>query len=261
MISWIVGGIIVIWCLFMRFVKKEKVLGYPLGMPKGTVRALITLLVVLFPFRYLIANQNIPPYITNGVYILVAFYFQGRKSTGTRLLQVEKQIDSFLKPKETAEKERAPLYLPRYTVRTFLLIILVIITIVHFYRPGVTFVATDTIIELLIIVIFYLIGSFFGKIESIRENKRIKEQIEAIENVTNLSKYIIMGKIMEEKPKLWKQMGRNFFSLVSLAAIVTSLIMYTIDQGTFVIFPWFGLDLTIRAVLLLLINVYFGFRT
>lgn len=53
MITWILGGIILFWILLNRFSQDGKIKGQPLGMPRGTVRALITIMIVAFPFGYL----------------------------------------------------------------------------------------------------------------------------------------------------------------------------------------------------------------
>ncbi|MBY8989230.1 MAG: hypothetical protein KGD58_00620 [Candidatus Lokiarchaeota archaeon] len=50
MITWILLLILSIWILANRFSQNGKVAGYPLGMPRGTVRALITIMIVAFPF-------------------------------------------------------------------------------------------------------------------------------------------------------------------------------------------------------------------
>ena len=86
MISWILGLIIAIWCLVKRFFKEGgRVSGYPLGMPRGTVRAYIAIIVVAFPFNYLVVNQEIPRVITSAIFILVAFYFETRKTKREKL--------------------------------------------------------------------------------------------------------------------------------------------------------------------------------
>ena len=85
MITWILGIALIIFVLIKRFGKDGRVEGYPLGMPRGTVRAIITLMVVSFPFTYIIANSQIPSEIVNTIFILVAFYFEARKGEDNRL--------------------------------------------------------------------------------------------------------------------------------------------------------------------------------
>ena len=65
MITWILGIILVIWVIIKRSGKEGKIKGEPLGMPRGTIRALNTLLIVTIPFNYLLLSQEIPGMITN----------------------------------------------------------------------------------------------------------------------------------------------------------------------------------------------------
>ena len=44
-------------------------------MPRGTVRAFITLLVITFPLIYLINGEEIPRLIVNAIFVFTAFYF------------------------------------------------------------------------------------------------------------------------------------------------------------------------------------------
>ena len=38
----IVAGVLLVWVIFMRIIKKRKVNDAPLGLPKGTIRATIS---------------------------------------------------------------------------------------------------------------------------------------------------------------------------------------------------------------------------
>jgi hypothetical protein len=108
MITWILGTILIIFCLVKRFSKDGRVEGYPLGMPRGTVRAIITIMVVAFPFSYisplnfLMGETQIPSEIINSIFILVAFYFEARKSEDDRL----KLIREIQKPEIVAEEKK-----------------------------------------------------------------------------------------------------------------------------------------------------------
>lgn len=42
MITWILGIILIIWVIIKRYGKEGKIKGEPLGMPRGTIRALNT---------------------------------------------------------------------------------------------------------------------------------------------------------------------------------------------------------------------------
>ena len=85
MITWIIGSFILVYVLYKRFSKDGRIEGYPLGMPRGTVRAIITLMIVLFPFTYIIWDTEIKSEIVYTVFILVAFYFEARKGEDNRL--------------------------------------------------------------------------------------------------------------------------------------------------------------------------------
>ena len=76
MITWILGIALIIFVLIRRFGKDGRIEGYPLGMPRGTVRAIITLMIVLFPFTYIIWPAQIPSEVVNTIFILVAFYMK-----------------------------------------------------------------------------------------------------------------------------------------------------------------------------------------
>ena len=71
MITWILGGVLLVWCLVRRFSEDGKIAGEPLGMPRGTVRAFITVLIVAFPFGYLIFGEEIPRYLVNAIFIVI----------------------------------------------------------------------------------------------------------------------------------------------------------------------------------------------
>ncbi len=92
MITWILGGILLIWILANRFSQNGKIDGEPLGMPRGTVRAFITLMIVSFPFGYLLRGEPIPPLIINAIFIVVAFYFEARRSSHERLMQIVNEV-------------------------------------------------------------------------------------------------------------------------------------------------------------------------
>ncbi len=79
MIFFIVLLIFGTWVLINRFSEGGKVEGHPLGMPRGTVRALNTIMIVAFPFGYLLTGDAIPSLIVNVIFVVVAFYFEARR--------------------------------------------------------------------------------------------------------------------------------------------------------------------------------------
>ena len=254
MITWILGVFILVYVLYKRFSKDGRVEGYPLGMPRGTVRAIITLMIVLFPFTYIIWNQQIPSEIVNTIFILVAFYFEARKGEDNRL----KFIAEIKNPEKAAEEKRKtikPLYLPKYTVRISLMIILVFYYLIDLFVQKITLELTNTLIDILVIAILYFIGTFFRAIGQIWSKKKLKEQIEAIPNYKELSKYDILEKLDESKRGGVNNVGKSIFSITVFIAVTVALFLFTIKIDFTLI-----LSVSLRKALLLLINIYYGFR-
>ena len=125
--------------------------------------------------------------------------------------------------------------------------------------PNVSFESTNTLLDILIIISSYIVGAFFRNISVSREKKRLKKQIEKIENYQSLSKYEIIEKLIDQEPTWLKQKSSNFLSLLTLTTVITSLLLFTFDLDyKFQILTLFTVSL--REALLLLINVYYGFR-
>jgi len=258
MITWILASILVIFILVKRFTKDGRVEGYPLGMPRGTVRAIITLMVVSFPFTYLLENRDIPSAIINSIFILVAFYFEARKSEKD-LLNLIKYVKNPQKQALREKEEKKPLYLPKYSVRAMLVIILIIVVISNFYGPNVAFIYENTLLDILIIISFYFVGSLFRSIALSVQKKKIRKQMESIPDYQNISKYALFEKIAEQEPSFWKKTWKSIFSIIVFIAVSIGLMLFTLKiDYTINIFGLF--EPSLREALLLLINVYYGFR-
>jgi len=260
MITWILGIALIIFVLIRRFGKDGRVEGYPLGMPRGTVRAIITLMIVTFPFNYIsplnfIFNETqIPSEIINTIFILVAFYFEARKGQDSRLKIIE-EIKHPEKVSEEKRKTKKPLYLPRYTVRISLMIFLIVFYLIDLFIQPISLELTNTLIDILVIAILYFIGTFFRAIGQIFSKKKLKEQIKEVPSYQELSKYDILEKLDEQKRGSINNYGRNLFSIIVFIAVTTALFLFTIDIDFTLIF-----SISLRRALLLLINLYYGFR-
>ncbi|MBY8982385.1 MAG: hypothetical protein KGD57_05520 [Candidatus Lokiarchaeota archaeon] len=258
MINWIIGGIFLVWIVINRFSRDGNVEDQPLGLPRGTVRALITLIVVSFPFMYLFTKEEIPGLIINAIFILIAFYFETRKSEKEELDRIIKEIkvpEEFIKKEETI---RHPLYLPKYSVRILLLFIITLIVVINYYGPQIPFESRNTLFDILIIITLFIIGLIIRGIKNYKKNRNIKETIRNMKNYQNLSDIEIIENIMGLKPSWWQKTGQSILSLFMLTAITSALIFYTIHWDPRAII--FDVSIPIREFLLLLINVYFGFR-
>jgi len=257
MISWILGTILIIWCVIRRFLKNGRVEEYPLGMPRGTVRAIITLMVVSFPFTYLMNGTEIEGQIINAIFILAAFYFEARTSENEEI-EIAKEIKNPERHKQLKAKEKYPLYLPKYSVRIMLLIILLIIFLTNM-SLGVSFQIINTIFNILIIVILYFIGTLFQSLASYRNKNKIIKKIHTIEDYQNKSEFELYEIILSFEPSPWKRRWRSIYSLFTFGAVVTSLLLFEMDID-YLIPTFFWPSISLRSTLLLIINVYYGFR-
>jgi hypothetical protein len=260
MITWILGITLIIFVLIERFGKDGRVEGYPLGMPRGTVRAIITIMIVSFPFNFIpplnfISNETqIPSEIINTIFILVAFYFEARKGDDSRL-KIIGEIKDTKEISEEKRKTKKPLYLPKYTVRIFLMILLIVFYLIDLFIQPISLELTNTLIDILIIAILYFIGTFFrALVQKINKNK-LKEQVEEVPNYQELSKYDILEKLDEQKRGGINNVGKSLFSIIVFIAITTALFLFTFNIDFILIF-----NISLRRALLLLINIYYGFR-
>lgn len=251
-------GILSIWLVLRRFGKDGKIEGEPLGMPRGTVRALITILIVSFPFNYMFTGQEIPGLITNAIFIVVAFYFEARRG-GKDKLQLIEEVKYPNETKAAAQEQKKPLYLPKFSVRIIIISILASLIIINTLGPNIPFEATNTFVDILIIIILFIIGSFLRIIKNSKEKKRITNQIKSIDNYMSLSEYKILDNLEKKELSWWEEKGKDFLSFLILAVIITALLCYTINWDFIIpVLPFY--DFSLRESLLLLISVYYGFR-
>jgi len=257
MISFILLGIFGTWVLINRFSEGGKVEGHPLGMPRGTVRALSTIMIVAFPFGYILFRDDIPSLIVNVIFVVVAFYFEARRSEREKIRQI---VDEIKRPDiiiEDSKKEKKPLYLPKYSVRILLVLMLTITLLTNYFGPQVQFEVTNTIFDLLIIVTLFIIGASIRSIINSRERKRLRGKIANMD--ASLTEVEIIEKLMLEETSWWKKKGRNIISIVMFIIVVSSLICFTFTWDL-IIFDLPDYTLTLVGFLLLLINAYYGFR-
>lgn len=258
MINWILGGILAVWCIIRRFGIDGKIEGEPLGMPRGTVRALITILIVSFPFIYIFTGQQIPGLIINAIFIVVAFYFEARRGCKDKLQLIE-EIKYPNETKAAAQEQKKPLYLPKYSVRIIIISLLASLIIINTLGPNIPFEATNTLVDILIILFLFIIGSFLRLFKNSKEKKKIANQIKSIDNYMSLSEYKILENLEEKELSWWEEKGKDVLSLLILTVIITALISYTIKWDFIIpVLPFY--DFSLRETLLLLISVYYGFR-
>jgi hypothetical protein len=257
MISYVLLVIFGTWVLINRFSEGGKVNGHPLGMPRGTVRALSTIMIVAFPIGYILDAKPVPPLIVNVIFVVVAFYFEARRSEREEIKEI---LDEAKRPDiimEDPKKEKKPLYLPKYSVRILLVLLLITTLVTNYLGPHVPFQVTNTIFDLLIILLLFMIGSFFRSIINSRERKKLKEKIANMD--ASLRELEIIEKLILEEKSWWKTKGRNVVSIVMFILVLSALICFNIGFDLPIIdLPDYTLNL--NGFLLLLINAYYGFR-
>jgi hypothetical protein len=256
-ISYILLAIFGTWVLINRFSKGGKVQGHPLGMPRGTVRALSTIMIVAFPLGYIMDNRAIPPLIVNIIFVVVAFYFEARRSEREEIKEIVEEMKGTDLIIEEPKKQKKPLYLPKYSVRILLVLLLAITLIVNYLGPHVPFQVTNTIFDLLIIILLFMIGAIFRSIANSRERNRLKEKIANMD--ASLTELEIVEKLILEEDSWWKRKGRNIISIVMFIFVLIALISFSFGW-TLTIIDLPDYSLTLNGLFLLLINAYYGFR-
>jgi len=89
----------------------------PLGLPSGSIRALLTLLIVAVVIVQSVRGQEIDMLWTETLMIALAHYFTSR-----RLVRLPPEILDQLKKEGQLETEAHPLFLPRHSIRAILLL-------------------------------------------------------------------------------------------------------------------------------------------
>lgn len=245
--------ILVIFVVAKRVKKDNKVEGAPLGIPVGSIRALMAIIVISFPFGYLILDMEIPSVILNTIFVVVAFYFQ-KRADPTNIKELVAEIRSEKKGKK--KKGFYPLYLPKYSVRITLVVILAIILVLNAQGPDVPFQSTDTLLELLIIIVFFIIGMIFHGIGERIQKRVISKKLDKFEGTDEE-----LIEELKEQNKHKRRRRKSFLSILTITCVVASLTLFTLNNPT----PYYlGIDgllyLEVRYLLLLMLNVYFGLR-
>ncbi len=258
LISFIIFGTLLTWCLIFRYRENGKVEGEPLGMPRGTVRALITLLLVAFPFGYLISGEDIPGIVINIIFVAVAFYFEARRSEREKLITIVNEIKRTDLVKVERKKEKKPLYLPKFSVRILMTIMIISFLTINWYGGNlITFVNTNTLVDLMIIIAIFFAGTVFRSIFKARERRRIQEEIANMD--ASFSEAQIIEKLML-RPNWWNRTGKNILSIIMLIIVIVALICYSYNVDYTLVILVGENPITVVGILLLLVNAYYGFR-
>ena len=128
----------------------------PLGLPRGSVRALLTLLIVLVVCTELLRGRRPDPLWTETLLIALAHYFTSR-----RFVNLSPEVLRRLEQEGLLPHEPQPLFLPRMTIRLLIVAAFVMVAIVMF-RSG--RLLEDPVAGTLGLVGAYLLGVVGGGI-------------------------------------------------------------------------------------------------
>ncbi|MHA2087593.1 MAG: hypothetical protein ACW972_04925 [Promethearchaeota archaeon] len=221
-------------------------------------------MIVAFPFSYLIFPEFfgniVPGLLINSIFIVVAFYFEARRSEKEKLVQIVEELKGHSLKMEDSKSQKKPLYLPKFTVRFSLVILLMVFIVINWLGPNVPFEQTNTLADLLLIIGFFMIGAFFRSIAKVREKKNIREQIGNMD--ASFSDAEIIEKLMLREPSWFKRKGKNILSILVFIAVTVALFCYTfrIDYTLLSLTTLDNYQLTLVGLLLIFTNAYYGFR-
>jgi hypothetical protein len=208
-----------VWVLWNRFGNKYVDPGAPLKMPTGTIRALCALMIVPFPLTFMIDGEPIPAGITGLIFVVVAFYFEAR-SDKNKFRDLVNQVKH---EKEEKEKVWYPLYLPKYSVRIIIFLTMIVEIIVNSLGPNLDLEKSNTILNLVIIIIYFWIGLIFGKIREGFLKGKIRRHLAGVSDEKTEEKII---KEMETEKKVVRRAFESVLSIIVLSAVIFSLILY-----------------------------------
>jgi hypothetical protein len=124
---------------------------HPLGLPPGSVRALLCLIVVSFVVAQTALGTSVAVVWHESLMIMLAHYFTTR-----RLVPLSKELRTRLEESGEIEREANPLYLPRHSVRVLMIVAFAGLGI-YLYREGRLFETQS--LPLLVSVGAYLLGT------------------------------------------------------------------------------------------------------
>ena len=129
---------------------KIKQARYPLGLPGGSVRALLTLLVLLIVAFQMLTEKEMSPLWIETLLITLAHYFSSR-----RFIHLSTDRITEFEESGILEPETNPLYMPRHSIRIIIAGTFFVVAALLFLLDRTN---TDSIKILLMAVIPYFLG-------------------------------------------------------------------------------------------------------
>jgi hypothetical protein len=154
----------------------------PLGLPRGSVRALLTLLIVAVVIVELARGNEVELLWTETLMIALAHYFTSR-----RFIRLSPELIKRLTDEGQIEAESRPLYLPRYSIRVILIVAFVGLA-VYLYQHDRLF--HSQAISILGVVFAYLFG-ILARMRSVRGWEDLKAAVILLVMVCTAVPYLI----------------------------------------------------------------------
>ncbi|MFW9994872.1 MAG: hypothetical protein ACFFD4_22720 [Candidatus Odinarchaeota archaeon] len=128
---------------------------YPLGLPRGTIRATMTLLFCLTAFILIFLDKSVLHSLSTTIVITVSFYFGTRKGIPPKTETLKKM---------QTEKGETAFNLPANTVRSILFIGFVLVSLKILLSPSGTYTDFPAfVLEVLIMISGYVGGAFLSR--------------------------------------------------------------------------------------------------
>jgi hypothetical protein len=204
-----------------------KIYPYPLGLPKGTVRATITLLFFLSAALLIFMNKDVPNSLATTILIVVSFYYGTRKGIppATEMLK-----------KKKAEKGETAFNMPANSVRTVIFAGFIVLTVKILISPAGTYnEIPEFILEGLVMIAGFVGGSF-------------------------LSRFIKLFQDDQEEPGLLAKIVLHGKALVVIAVTIVACLLYLVTGLEIISSMDTGIVYITGWAANLLIGFYFGSR-
>lgn len=126
----------------------------PLGLPTGSVRALLALMIISTVVVQTVRGELLPVPMAEALMIVLANYFTTR-----RVLSLPPDVLARLEQEELVPSEKHPLYLPRFSIR-FIILLSFAGVAGYLYQRGELF--TERSFSTVGLVFAYFVGMLFG---------------------------------------------------------------------------------------------------
>ncbi|MFW9930675.1 MAG: hypothetical protein ACFFD1_14900 [Candidatus Thorarchaeota archaeon] len=141
---------------------------YPLGLPRGTVRAIITLLFMLSTSYLILIDKHVSPNLISTFLVLCALYYGMRK---------EKSVISQDKSNRQTSRGETAFGLPAFTVRVTIFMILIILSVKILYFGTTSQDFSTSFYIIVYIIAGFLIGTILEKLGGIFGNDPFEQNL------------------------------------------------------------------------------------